>query len=113
MNHHLNASLKDSSFTYSHCLFYSETRKMFFCFDALRPSQQFFSHIRMFSLVSDFVFIVPPTAKVILETGPWLRVSSDRLEEPGIKLGTPGTLRVVYPLHQGSSHNFLSSLVES
>ena len=35
--------------------------------------------------VGEFVFNVPSTAKVI-----WRQVSSDRLEEPVVKLGTPG-----------------------
>ena len=30
-----------------------------------------------------FVFNVPPTAQVIMETGPRLKVSSDRLVKPG------------------------------
>ena len=38
------------------------------------------------------MFNVPQTAGVILETGHGLRVSSDRLEEPGVKLGTPGNI---------------------
>ena len=37
-----------------------------------------------------FVFNVPPTAKVIMETGPQLKVSSYRLVEPGIEPATPG-----------------------
>ena len=37
-----------------------------------------------------FVFNVPPTAKDHMETGPRLKVSSDRLVEPGIKPATPG-----------------------
>ena len=37
-----------------------------------------------------FVFNVPPTAKVIMETGPQLKVSSDRLVKPGIEPANPG-----------------------
>ena len=36
------------------------------------------------------MFKVPQTAKVIMEMRPQLIVSSDRLEEPGIKFGIPG-----------------------
>ena len=37
-----------------------------------------------------FVFKVTPTAKVIWSWDHVLKVSSDRMEEPGIKLSTPG-----------------------
>ena len=37
-----------------------------------------------------FVFNLPPTAKVIMETGPQLKVTSDRLVKPGIEPVTPG-----------------------
>ena len=40
--------------------------------------------------VSEFVFNVSPTAKVMWRQGHHLRVSSDRMEEQGIKLWTPG-----------------------
>ena len=37
-----------------------------------------------------FVINVPPTAKVrVMETGPWLKVSSDRLVKPWIEPATP------------------------
>ena len=38
--------------------------------------------------VSEFVFNIPPTAKVIWRQGHG-KVASDRQEEQGIKLGTP------------------------
>ena len=38
-----------------------------------------------------------------METGPQLRVSTDRLEEPGMELGNPG-YKVRCPLHHGSSY---------
>ena len=37
-----------------------------------------------------FVFKGPPTAKGHMETGPWLKVSSDRLVKPGIEPVTSG-----------------------
>ena len=41
-------------------------------------------------------FNVLPTAMVIMETGPWFKVSFDRLDKPGIKLATPADLRFCY-----------------
>ena len=38
-----------------------------------------------------------------METVPGLRVSSNRLDESGIELGTLGTRRVVCPLHHDGS----------
>ena len=35
-------------------------------------------------------FYVPPTAKGHTQTGPRFKVSSERLEKPGIELTTPG-----------------------
>ena len=37
-----------------------------------------------------FVFNVPPTAKVIMKTGPQLKISSDRLVKPKVEPATPG-----------------------
>ena len=41
-------------------------------------------------IVVVFVFNVPPTAKVIWRQGHGLKVSSNRLVEPGIEPATPG-----------------------
>ena len=48
------------------------------------------SRFKIEAKLSEWVFHVSPTAIGYIEMGPWLRVSSNRLEEPGIKLGTPG-----------------------
>ena len=46
----------------------------------------------MYAIFTSPIYNVPPTAKVIhcMETGPRLKVSSDRLEKPGIEPATPG-----------------------
>ena len=48
------------------------------------------SCIKLNEIVIAFVFNVPPTAKVIMETGPRLKVSFNRLVKPKIEPATPG-----------------------
>ena len=51
----------------------------------MNSSEIQYTFIRRHNLV-DLGFNIPPTAKVIMETGPCFIVSSDKLEKPRIKL---------------------------
>ena len=42
------------------------------------------------SWLGDLGFNIPPTAKVIVETGPRFIVSSDRLQKPGVEPAITG-----------------------
>ena len=58
-----------------------------------------------------FALNIQTTAKIIMETGPWLKISSDRLVKPVIDRDPRFTRQVVFSLHPSGS--FIRGLLSS